>query len=201
MGTIQTCAGCNACVDALESGQAPGVTGTTTQVHPSPLQVYEYRHVVLPQEIAKRLPKGKLLSEVSVALGWRCIGKARPSCPTDPQQLLQAEWRAMGVQQSRGWVHYAIHRQVNFHMGTPVGTQCAFTATANCTMHYCYHPQSRAPHHAFPEAQGLRHCTAGCRSHGVAYIILLQTTAAWAASWPVSTYPMDKCAVPPVDSP
>lgn len=45
---------------------------------------YEYRHVVLPQEIAKRLPKGKLMSE--------------------------AEWRAMGVQQSRGWVHYAIHR-------------------------------------------------------------------------------------------
>jgi cyclin-dependent kinase regulatory subunit CKS1 len=22
----------------------------------------------------------------------------------------QAEWRGMGVQQSRGWVHYAIHR-------------------------------------------------------------------------------------------
>ncbi len=24
--------------------------------------------------------------------------------------LLQAEWRGIGVQQSRGWVHYAIHR-------------------------------------------------------------------------------------------
>jgi cyclin-dependent kinase regulatory subunit CKS1 len=24
--------------------------------------------------------------------------------------LLQNEWRAIGVQQSRGWVHYAIHR-------------------------------------------------------------------------------------------
>jgi cyclin-dependent kinase regulatory subunit CKS1 len=23
---------------------------------------------------------------------------------------LQAEWRALGVQQSRGWVHYAVHR-------------------------------------------------------------------------------------------
>jgi cyclin-dependent kinase regulatory subunit CKS1 len=32
---------------------------------------------VLPQDIAKRLPKDKLLSE--------------------------AEWRALGVQQSRGW--------------------------------------------------------------------------------------------------
>ena len=38
---------------------------------------YEYRHVVLPQDIAKRLPKDKLLSE--------------------------PEWRALGVQQSRGW--------------------------------------------------------------------------------------------------
>ena len=46
--------------------------------------VYEYRHVVLPQDISKRLPKAKLLSE--------------------------PEWRGLGVQQSRGWVHYAIHR-------------------------------------------------------------------------------------------
>ncbi|KAH0996997.1 hypothetical protein GBA52_020861 [Prunus armeniaca] len=46
--------------------------------------IYEYRHVVLPQEVAKLLPKNRLLSE--------------------------NEWRAIGVQQSRGWVHYAIHR-------------------------------------------------------------------------------------------
>ncbi|BDA47542.1 Cyclin-dependent kinases regulatory subunit 1 [Coccomyxa sp. Obi] len=46
--------------------------------------VYEYRHVVLPSDIAKLLPKGVLLSE--------------------------NEWRQIGVQQSRGWVHYAIHR-------------------------------------------------------------------------------------------
>ncbi|KAI4322335.1 hypothetical protein L6164_022040 [Bauhinia variegata] len=45
---------------------------------------YEYRHVVLPPEVAKLLPKNRLLTE--------------------------NEWRAMGVQQSRGWVHYAIHR-------------------------------------------------------------------------------------------
>ncbi|ERN08332.1 hypothetical protein AMTR_s00276p00017590 [Amborella trichopoda] len=24
--------------------------------------------------------------------------------------MLKNEWRAIGVQQSRGWVHYAIHR-------------------------------------------------------------------------------------------
>ncbi|KAL1209520.1 Cyclin-dependent kinases regulatory subunit 1 [Cardamine amara subsp. amara] len=45
---------------------------------------FEYRHVVLPPEVSKLLPKNRLLSE--------------------------NEWRAIGVQQSRGWVHYAIHR-------------------------------------------------------------------------------------------
>ncbi|KAG7010670.1 Cyclin-dependent kinases regulatory subunit 2 [Cucurbita argyrosperma subsp. argyrosperma] len=46
--------------------------------------IHEYRHVVLPPDVAKLLPKNRLLSE--------------------------NEWRALGVQQSRGWVHYAIHR-------------------------------------------------------------------------------------------
>ena len=41
-------------------------------------------HVILPRELAKQLPKNRLLSET--------------------------EWRGIGVQQSRGWVHYAIHR-------------------------------------------------------------------------------------------
>lgn len=42
---------------------------------------YEYRHVVLPKEVYKKITnKGKLLSE--------------------------PEWRNIGVQQSRGWVHY-----------------------------------------------------------------------------------------------
>ena len=41
-------------------------------------------HVILPKHVAKNSPKGRLLSE--------------------------SEWRGLGVQQSRGWVHYAIHR-------------------------------------------------------------------------------------------
>ena len=45
---------------------------------------FEYRHVILPKHVAKNAPKGRLLSE--------------------------SEWRGLGVQQSRGWVHYAIHR-------------------------------------------------------------------------------------------
>lgn len=46
--------------------------------------IYEYRHVILPKNIFKTMKKGVLLSE--------------------------NEWRSLGVQQSRGWVHYEIHR-------------------------------------------------------------------------------------------
>ncbi|XP_059474509.1 cyclin-dependent kinases regulatory subunit 2-like [Neocloeon triangulifer] len=45
---------------------------------------YEYRHVVLPREIAKLVPKSHLMSE--------------------------EEWRGIGVQQSKGWVHYMFHQ-------------------------------------------------------------------------------------------
>ncbi|RWS29163.1 Cyclin-dependent kinases regulatory subunit 1-like protein [Leptotrombidium deliense] len=44
---------------------------------------YEYRHVVLPKEIAKLVPKTHLMTE--------------------------SEWRNLGVQQSHGWAHYMIH--------------------------------------------------------------------------------------------
>lgn len=45
---------------------------------------YEYRHVILPKERAKNIPRNTLMGE--------------------------AEWRRLGVQQSRGWEHYAVHR-------------------------------------------------------------------------------------------
>ena len=45
---------------------------------------FEYRHVILPKELFKKMPKGRLLTE--------------------------SEWRSLGVQQSRGWVHYEIHK-------------------------------------------------------------------------------------------
>lgn len=47
-------------------------------------ELYEYRHVILPKEIYKKITKGKLLEE--------------------------NEWRSLGVQQSRGWQHYEIHK-------------------------------------------------------------------------------------------
>mmetsp|Transcript_2688 Transcript_2688/g.5106 ORF Transcript_2688/g.5106 Transcript_2688/m.5106 type:complete len:86 (+) Transcript_2688:76-333(+) len=44
---------------------------------------YEYRHVVLPLQLAKILPEHPLLAE--------------------------HEWRSLGIQQSRGWIHYGFH--------------------------------------------------------------------------------------------
>ena len=41
---------------------------------------FEYRHVQLPKELARLVPKKNLMTE--------------------------SEWRAIGVQQSRGWVSY-----------------------------------------------------------------------------------------------
>ena len=45
--------------------------------------MYEYRHDILPKEIATKVPTGRLLTE--------------------------SEWRHLGVQQSLGWVHFMIH--------------------------------------------------------------------------------------------
>jgi cyclin-dependent kinase regulatory subunit CKS1 len=45
---------------------------------------YEYRHVILPYCIARKLKKNYLMNE--------------------------SEWRGIGVQQSTGWIHYAHHR-------------------------------------------------------------------------------------------
>jgi len=45
--------------------------------------MYEYRHVQLPKDLAKLVPKTHLMSE--------------------------AEWRNLGVQQSLGWIHYMLH--------------------------------------------------------------------------------------------
>ncbi|KAL0105565.1 hypothetical protein PUN28_015800 [Cardiocondyla obscurior] len=44
---------------------------------------YEYRHVILPIDLAKHVPKTHLMTET--------------------------EWRNLGVQQSPGWVHYMMH--------------------------------------------------------------------------------------------
>ncbi|AEA38747.1 cyclin-dependent kinase regulatory subunit (nucleomorph) [Cryptomonas paramecium] len=45
---------------------------------------FEYRHVILPVDIAKLVPRNRLLSE--------------------------PEWRNLGIEQSKGWIHYCIHK-------------------------------------------------------------------------------------------
>ena len=47
-------------------------------------ELFEYRHVILPKDLFKKIPRNKLLDEI--------------------------EWRNLGVQQSRGWQHYEIHK-------------------------------------------------------------------------------------------
>ena len=107
---------------------------------------FQNRHVVLPPDIAKCLPKNRLLKEVRRSdcerysrLCFHCLSvinicREIPCSLSFPLCLLfeisrtqriekrrlitlsfflrrvQAEWRGLGVQQSRGWVHYAIHR-------------------------------------------------------------------------------------------
>lgn len=52
---------------------------------------YEYRHVILPRDVYKRLPRGRLLTE-------------------NVKNSSIQEWRSVGVQQSRGWAHYEMHK-------------------------------------------------------------------------------------------
>ena len=59
---------------------------------------YEYRHVIMPKELAKTLPRSTLMSE--------------------------QEWRNAGIQMSRGWQHFMIHRPERhiFLFRRPLGT-------------------------------------------------------------------------------
>ena len=65
--------------------------------------VYEYRHVILPKRVAKEM--FKLFQFGDYQLGQKTAHK-----PGDPRLLAEHEWRSIGVQQSRGWEHYEIHK-------------------------------------------------------------------------------------------
>ncbi|KAJ5070055.1 cyclin-dependent kinases regulatory subunit [Anaeramoeba ignava] len=45
---------------------------------------FEYRHVILPKTMGRKIPSDHLLSET--------------------------EWRAIGICMSRGWIHYHYHK-------------------------------------------------------------------------------------------
>ena len=83
------------------------------------------RHVILPPNIAQMVPKGRLLSEVGGCCRGRLDSSTRmwfasnlstrllrcgASChrPLGDLESLQPEWRALGVQQSRGWGEWVL---------------------------------------------------------------------------------------------
>jgi cyclin-dependent kinase regulatory subunit CKS1 len=76
---------------------------------------FEYRHVLLPKALFKRIPRGKLL----------------------PEQ----EWRSFGVQQSRGWVHYEVHKPEPFILlfRRPLGTDPQTGLPPNTHPYYDVH--------------------------------------------------------------
>ena len=79
--------------------------------------------MVLPSDIAGLLPKQRLLSE--------------------------AEWRGLGVQQSRGWVHYAIHRPEPHIMlfRRPRVSQAALLRMFQSRQHGAWHRTDRCATH------------------------------------------------------
>eukprot|EP00730_Choanoeca_flexa_P018607 TRINITY_DN9054_c0_g2_i1.p1 TRINITY_DN9054_c0_g2~~TRINITY_DN9054_c0_g2_i1.p1 ORF type:complete len:121 (+),score=9.62 TRINITY_DN9054_c0_g2_i1:75-437(+) len=93
---------------------------------------HEYRHVILPKKVAKLVPDDRLMTET--------------------------EWRNIGVQQSRGWIHYMIHRP-----GTntaiivtcdDVCTQAFDSFALHLTIMFNFHVRCRAPY-PFVQTQNL----------------------------------------------
>ncbi|KAG6898260.1 transcription factor [Termitomyces sp. T32_za158] len=54
---------------------------------------YEYRHVILPKQLLKMIPKQFFNTDDSGTL----------------RLLAEPEWRGIGITQSLGWEHYEVH--------------------------------------------------------------------------------------------
>jgi len=54
---------------------------------------YEYRHVILPKQLLKMVPKSFFNPDETGTL----------------RLLSEAEWRGIGITQSPGWEHYEVH--------------------------------------------------------------------------------------------
>jgi len=77
---------------------------------------YEYRHVILPKQLLKMVPKDFFRPDDSGVL----------------RLLAEQEWRGIGITQSLGWEHYEVHapephvllfrRAKNFVVPTQQGT-------------------------------------------------------------------------------
>jgi hypothetical protein len=72
--------------------EAKGKTMLTVNVHRYADNEYEYRHVQLPKQMLKAIPKEYFdASRQTLKLLW------------------EEEWRGLGITQSLGWEHYEVH--------------------------------------------------------------------------------------------
>ncbi|KAL5366986.1 putative Cyclin dependent kinase regulatory subunit [Cryptosporidium parvum] len=77
--------------------------------------VYEYRHVTLPKAWIDFDSSFEILRFFLLDL-FQISKKAQAIIQSKPTGLLsEQEWRMLGVQQSRGWQHYLVHKR-------PLGT-------------------------------------------------------------------------------
>lgn len=60
---------------------------------------YEYRHVILPKQLLKMIPKQYFSPDDSGTL----------------RLLEEHEWRGIGITQSLGWEHYEVHGECNVY--------------------------------------------------------------------------------------
>ena len=67
--------------------------------------MYEYRHVILPKRIMK-----DMFRLIQVSGSGTADPTRRGNSGSELRLLTENEWRGMGVQQSRGWQHYEVHR-------------------------------------------------------------------------------------------
>lgn len=77
--------------------------------------VSEYRHVIVPKNIAKWLPTGELMED--------------------------HVWRSFGIRQSAGWVHYMIHSTTRLKQ-VPSHTFCSSNANATTRKSTATRPSS-----------------------------------------------------------
>lgn len=59
---------------------------------------YEYRHVILPKQLLKMIPKQYFSPDDAGTL----------------RLLEEHEWRGIGITQSLGWEHYEVHGEYNW---------------------------------------------------------------------------------------
>eukprot|EP00439_Symbiodinium_sp_Y106_P082105 s1139_g21.t1 len=116
---------------------------------------YEYRHVILNKQAAKE--PCHVVQEVFKMTGG---GK---------RFLHEDEWRGVGVQQSRGWVHYEFHRPEPHILlfRRPVGTDPDPAILAKCAEFFMQHEQHDKAVHLLSISKQYDRAVQLCTEHDV----------------------------------